>query len=160
MDVKKQKTNRTYALLAGVIIAVVAGVAACLIRYLAVSNEILPSLGVGFTAFFFALAVYYAVVGVLLKRRSSVALAVFAAVLGVILLLVVLSVKWFVVLIIAFAAIAVALFGVLMLYGGKTALVFDNEKEDFKDYKTRAAEKAKNEAEQPEEELPEIKSFK
>ncbi len=159
-DVKKTKSNSNMILLIGVVAALVIGVVTTVICYCAGNNNAWLSLGAGFTAFFLAMAAYFAVAGAVLKRKASALLAIVCGVVGVVLLMIVLRAQWFITLIVAIALIAIALFGALILYNNKTTLVFDNEKEDYKDYKTRKAERDAAEKEKPEEELPEIKSFK
>lgn len=159
-DVKKTKAKSTMILLIGVVAALVTGVVATVICYCTGDNKTLLSLGTGFTAFFLAMAVYFAVAGAVLNRKASLLLAIVCGFFGFVLLMIVLRTQWFITLIVAIALAAIALFGVLMLYNNKTTLVFDNEKEEYKDYKTRKAERDAAEKEKPEEELPEIKSFK
>lgn len=159
-DVKKTKSKSTMILLIGVVAALVAGVVATVICYCTGDNKILLSLGTGFTAFFLMMAVYFSVAGAVLNRKASLLLAIVCGFFGFVFLMIVLRMQWFITLIVAIALAAIALFGVLMLYNNKTTLVFDNEKEEYKDYKTRKAERDVAEKEKPEEELPEIKSFK
>ena len=64
---------------------------------------------------------------------------------------------WLIVILMAGLSL-IAFLSFFLLYRNKLVLVADNEKSDYKDYKTRQAEK---EAEKEcEEELPEIKAFK
>lgn len=154
---KKQSVNLS---LIGVIVAIVVGAAGAIITLCSVKNAWLLALGVGFTSLFFAVGVYFAVFGAIKRSRGSIAVASCSLALAVVLLLMVLNVYWVAVIITAIALVAVASLGLFIIYSNKLTLVFDNEKEDFVDYKTRKKLKDEEESKKPEEELPEIKSFK
>lgn len=156
----KNKQKSINLSLIGLIIAVVAGAAGAIITLCSVKNAGLLALGVGFTSLFFAVAVYFAIFGGIKGNRNSLAVAVCSLALAVVLLLIVIKIDWVIVLITSLALVAVAFLGIFVIFSGKLTLFFDNEKEDFVDYKTRKKIKDEQESKKPEEELPEIKSFK
>lgn len=154
---KKQSVNLS---LIGVIVAIVAGAAGAIITLCCVKNAGLLVLGVGFTSLFFAVTIYFAVYGAIKRSRGSIAVAACSLALAVVLLLIVLKAHWVAVIITSLALVAIAVLGLFIIYSNKLTLVFDNEKDDFVDYKTRKKLKDEEESKKPEEELPEIKSFK
>lgn len=159
----KNKQKSINLSLIGGIVAIAAGAAGAIIALCAAGsakNAGLLAVGVGFTSLFFALAIYFAVLGGIKGSRNSLAVAVCSLALAVVLLLIVLNVNYVAVLITSFALVALAFLGIFIIFSGKLTLFFDNESEDFVDYKTRKKLKDEQESKKPEEELPEIKSFK
>ncbi len=66
--------------------------------------------------------------------------------------------KWWVALLIVILAFPIPLLAILLVYRSNLQVVFENEKSDYVDYKTRKQQEENSPKE--EEELPEIKSFK
>ena len=110
---------------------------------------------------FSCLQVSFAVVGSIHKSKFSTATAIlllYFTVIAVLAVCVIFFIKWWVALILAVITLPIPLLAILLLYSKKTVLVFDNEKSDYVDYKTRQS--LNENAPEKEEELPEIKSFK
>lgn len=163
-NIRNEKSMKTLTRIIGIIAALVVGLIAFIITFIAngeakTATRVLTALGAFFCAFFFATAIFYLVFAFMQKNRFFGIISYFAASIGLVILLIVLSVKWyFVVLAAVFVFILFWLVSVA-LYSKKLTLVADNAKPDYKTYEQRKAEEAAKPAE-PEEELPEIKSFK
>jgi hypothetical protein len=165
--VKTTKVKLTYAviisLLAALIVSAVATVlSATLIKH---ENEFIVALAtiiIGISAACVTAGIAFIIVGSLYKSKFSTAAAIlllYFTVVAVLVVCVIFFIKWWVALILALITLPIPLLAILLLYGKNTVLVFDNEKSDYVDYKTRQEQKKEN-PQQEEEELPQIKSFK
>lgn len=164
-NVKEKKTNRFTANVAVIIVAVVFGVIATFIAHAQSILEsgavkVLLSIGIGLTTSCFALALGYLVIGLVFNYKFAYVVASIGLFFGTLFLLVVCMVKFWAIIIIMVALALVLFLCFFLVYRKKLVLVADNEKPDYKDYKTRKAEEDLVKANQKEEELPEIKSFK
>ena len=162
-SVEKAKAMATRTRVMGLIIGLIAGVITFIVTFICTGDkETLPRVFTAIDTFFcgfcFSTAIFYLVFAIMKKDRFSGIIAYSTAAIGLILLLILL-VAWYFVL---FAAVVVFLLFWLvstMLYSQKVTFVADNEKPEYKNYEQRKAEEAAR-APEPEEELPQIKSFK
>ena len=68
--------------------------------------------------------------------------------------------EWWVILVVILCAMPMPILAIMFIYRKNLVLVTDDQKPDYKDWKSREKEKAENPEQKKEEELPEIKSFK
>lgn len=146
------------------IIAVVAGVVATLVSYflLGESNEtikVLKAIGIGSVAFLVIMGICYSIFTLRFKRRVFAFVSTACTWTGVMILLLILGVLWWVVLILAVALFLVCTLVLMGAYSEQLTVIPDNAQPDYKDYKTRQAEKQAQKQNEKKEELPEIKSF-
>ena len=93
-------------------------------------------------------------------ERAAAALLLFFAFVLVAIIAIINGAKWWIALVLILCAIPMPLLSAMFIYRKNLVLVMDNEKPDYKDFKTREAERAENSDSEKVEELPEIKSFK
>lgn len=162
-QLKEQKKARFTATIISLMVAVIFGVIATFIAHSQTNIEknvlkILFSVGVGATTLFYAITLSFVVISIVFKYPLGYLFASGAFILGTLLLLILCKVSAWIIAIITVALILVAFLSFFLAYRNKLVLVADNEKPDYKDYKTRVQESANQPVK--EEELPEIKSFK
>ena len=118
----------------------------------------LRAIGVAITVFCAVVGVGYGIFTVIYKRKIFSVVSAVGLWLALTMLLVVCLVTWWVVLVISIALLTILLLCIMGVYSKQLVVVPDNASPDYKDYKTREAEK--KQAKEDSEELPEIKSFK
>ena len=146
------------------ILAVVGGVVAFFIAHALIKDEkvalrVLKSLGIGTVVFLMVIGMSYSIFSVLYKRKVFAVISTACTWVSVIIILLVCSVKWWIVLIIAVAMFMVCALVLMGAYSDQLTVVPDNAKPDYKDYNAREAERAATPEQKQEEELPKIKSF-
>ena len=166
-DVKQNKVSRFTANVISVIVALLlSGIATIIAGLLLQDKEsgwfavatILIGLATGALTF----GISQIIIGAIHKYKLSLAISAFllffalAFVLGA---LAIFGAKWRLLLIIALVFLPIPALAIILVYRKNMVLVMDNEKPDYKDYKTHEEEKKLNK-EEKEEPLPEIKSFK
>jgi ABC-type uncharacterized transport system permease subunit len=165
-NVKSAKVKLTYAIVISLLAAILASaiatvISASLIKH---ENEVFVALAtviIGIAAACITAGISFAVVGNVFKSKFTTACAIlllYFTVVAALAVCVIFFIKWWVALILAVIMLPVPLLAILLLYGNNTVLVFDNEKSDYVDYKTRQS--LKENAPEKEEELPQLKSFK
>jgi len=144
------------------IIAIVLSVVALFVSHAVFGgNSKLPflrAIGVAITVFCAVVGVGYGIFTVIYKRKIFSVVSAVGLWLALTMLLVVCLVTWWVVLVISIALLTILLLCIMGVYSKQLVVVPDNASPDYKDYKTREAEK--KQAKEDPEELPEIKSFK
>ena len=144
------------------IIAIVLSVVALFVIHAVFGgNSKLPflrAIGVAITVFCAVVGVGYGIFTVIYKRKIFSVVSAVGLWLALTMLLVVCLVTWWVVLVISIALLTILLLCIMGVYSKQLVVVPDNASPDYKDYKTRQAEK--KQAKEDPEELPEIKSFK
>jgi len=162
-NVQNAKSMKMLTRIIGLIAALVVGLITFIIVLFASKREgaalIFTAIGSFICGALFATALFYLVYAIWQKNRFSGIIAYFGAALGLVVLLILIEVKWYFVLLVAIFMFIIFWLVGIALYSKKLTLVADNEKPEFKTYEQRKAEEAAKPAE-PEEELPEIKSFK
>lgn len=120
-----------------------------------------PSL-FSFALFFSLFGVSYLVITILKKDAISYYASALSIVVGLVLFLITAKVNAWIIIAVAVVLLIVAfLLGMVFSAEKLTApMIAKNETDDYKNYEERRAEAEKNKAEKPEEELPEIKSYK
>ena len=165
--VKTAKVKLTNAIIISILTALIASAIATVISASLINHEnsfivALATVVIGVAVACITAGIALVIVGSLHKSKFAKAasiLLLYFTVLAVLVVCVIFFIKWWVALILALITLPVPLLAILLLYGKSTVLVFDNEKSDYVDYKTRQAQKEQN-PQKEEEELPQIKSFK
>ena len=165
--VKTAKLKLRNAVIISLLVAIVASAIATVLSAILIKHEndlfvALATVIIGVAAACVTAGISFAVVGSIHKSKFSTATAIlllYFTVIAVLAVCVIFFIKWWVALILAVITLPIPLLAILLLYSKKTVLVFDNEKSDYVDYKTRQSLN-ENAPEKEEEELPEIKSFK
>lgn len=146
------------------IVAVVLSVVALFVSHSAFKGQsnlpFLRALGVALVTLSLIIGVAYAIYTVVFRRKVFALISSLCIWFGITLLLAVCLIKWWVVVIISLALLTVLTLCLMGVYSKQLVVVPDNASPDYKDYKTRTEEKLAAEKNKPEEELPEIKSFK
>ena len=163
-EIKNQKQVRFNAIIISLIAALVVGLIALFVDY-SISNidskplKILFSIGVGFTTTCFVIAISFIVISAIFKYSFGYLIATIVLLVGTLILFILCGMEPWIIVILMAGLSLIAFLSFFLIYRYKLVLVADNEKPDYKDYKTRLAEKEENKPteEQP---LPEIKSFK
>ncbi len=145
-------------------VAVVLGVVATLVSYSLLKDDndaikVLKGIGIGVVAFLITTGVGYSIFAVAFKRRVFAVVSTACTWLSVIIILLLCNVLWWITVIIALAMLIFCTLILLGAYSEQLTVIPDNAKPDYKDYKTREAEKKNNPEVKEKEELPEIKSF-
>ena len=145
-------------------VAVVLGVVATLVSYSLLKEDsdvikVLKGIGIGVVTFLMTTGVGYSVFAVAFKRKVFAVVSTACTWLSVVIILLLCNVLWWIIVIIALAMLIFCTLILLGAYSEQLVVVPDNAKPDYKDYKTREAEKRDNPEESKKEELPEIKSF-
>lgn len=157
----KKLSARMIALISSIALALIATVLSLvLIKKDDAFILVAASVGIGVCTFFYAVAAAYLTFCFIQKNKSYALIGYVCAVFATAFLLIVLSVQWYVVLIMILAAMVIFWLLSVTLFSEKLTLVTDNERPEYKNYEQRKAENEANNANEQEEELPEIKSFK
>ena len=165
-NVKTAKVKLTNAIIISILTALIVSAIATVISASLIIHEnsfivALATVVIGVATACVTAGIAFLIVGSIYKSKFSTAasiLLLYFTVLAVLVVCVIFFIKWWVALILAVITLPIPLLAILLLYGKSTVLVFDNEKSDYVDYKTRQS--LNENAPEKEEELPEIKSFK
>lgn len=170
-DEKAQRVVNARMRVTGVMIAAASGLCGLIAGLIFVNKDfgarIAVSFGIGAVTMFFVFAAFYYVFAIMQKRRLMLLAAEISTVCGGVVLMIILGCLWWIILAVAVCAAALILLSMFLVFTDKLVVETDDRKPGYKDWKTREAEKKaqaeldeKNGVKKPEEELPEIKSFK
>lgn len=164
-NLRNEKAKKLSERMIAFIASLSLGLLGAILAFIFIKNDsailyILASLGVGACTFLYAMAIACLAFAFIHKNKSYSLIAYVAASLATVLLLIVLAIAWYYVLIVVMFLLVLFWLLSITVYSKKLTLVFDNEKPDYKNYEQRKAEKQAEQANEKEEELPEIKSFK
>ena len=164
---KANKISRLTAIIISLIITLVISGVATIIAGLQLQDResgwfAVATILIGLATACLTFGVSQIVIGAIYKNKLLLAISAvitFLAIIFTLFVLAIFAIKWWILLIIALTCIPILLLVIMLVYRKNMVLVFDNEKTDYVDYKTRQSLK-ENAPEKEEEELPEIKSFK
>ena len=167
-DVKKAKISRFTAIIISLAITLVLSAVATIIAGNLIKHDsaIIKTLATVFTGVAtacFVMGLACIVIGSVFDHKLDMAIAMFLLFFALILILVIASLfgaEWWVILVVVLCSIPMPILAITFIYRKNLVLVTDDQKPDYKDWKTREKEKAENPEQKKEEELPEIKSFK
>ncbi len=126
-----------------------------------VKNPPFSPIGFGFTVFFMLFGLLYFAFSIFTKDLSGYLAGALSLVIGTALLLaIVVNAKWYITLISAVVLLSVLVIMLFAIVTPKLMVHAKNEAPEYKNYLQRREEKAKENLETTEEELPQIKSFK
>ena len=167
-DIKKTKISRLTAIIISLAITLVLSavatiIAGSLIKHDSAITKTLATVFTGVATACFVMGLAGIVIGSLFDNKLDMAIAMFLFFFALILILVIASlfgVDWWVILVVVLCSIPMPILAITFIYRKNLVLVTDDQKPDYRDWKTREKEKAEKPEQKVEEELPEIKSFK
>lgn len=187
---KANKISRLTAIIISLIITLVISGVATIIAGLQLQDKesgwfVVATILIGIAVACLTFGVSQMVIGAIYKTKILLAISAvitFLAIIFTLFILAIFAIKWWILLIIALTCIPILLLVIMLVYRKNMVLVFDNEKADYVDYKTREElkkedqlwyaqendnvyyhkrkERDEENPQEEEEELPQIKSFK
>ena len=162
-EIQNQKKAKLTAVIVAAIASIVLGIVAIAISYSISAIEekalkILFSIGVGITTQCLTVAIALIIIALKFKYPLGYVIATVFGLIALLILFILVKMDAWVIVILMAGLSLIAFLSFFLVYRSKLVLVANNEKSDYKDYKTRQAEKETEK--ECEEELPKIKSFK